>query len=142
MSLLKRAIVMVAAVIAGAGFAAAPAQAAWSDCPDYYFCIWTSTNATGARFQYHYNTFVDSYHNGIRLGSGVANRGFSFYNRTHVWVGIFDSNNCVKAPWWRTMNNNQYATTQGSDWGGRVSSVQLGNAIPAGGDTTDPSLPC
>lgn len=124
---------MALAVALGLGVGvAAPAQAAWTDCPDYYFCIWTSTNATGSRYQYHYNTFVDSYHNGIRLGSGITNRGYSFYNRTHVWVGIFDSTNCNKSPWWRGMDNNQYATSQGSDWGGRVSSVQLGNAIPLG----------
>lgn len=133
----KRFALFLAVLMGFVGFSAAPVQAAWVDCPDYYFCIWTSTNATGSRYQYHYNTFVGSYHNGIRLGSGITNRGYSFYNRTHSWVGIFDSVDCRKSPWWRTMDSAQYATAQGSDWGGRVSSVQLGNAIPVSGD-----LPC
>ena len=134
---MRKIAIFFAVLVSLLSFSAVPAQAAWSDCPDYYFCIWTNTNATGSRYQYHYNTFVNSYHNGIRLGSGVANRGYSFYNRTHYWVGIFDDGTCHKSPWWRIMTNNQYATAQGSDWGGRVSSVQLGNAIPV-----DSDLPC
>jgi len=126
---------MALAVAVGLGVGvASPAQAAWADCPDNYFCIWTNVNATGGRYQYHRDTIQDGTNNGLRLGSGISNRGYSFYNRSHVWIGIFDSNNCRKSPWWRGMDNNQYATAQGSDWGGRVSSIQLGNAIPVSTD--------
>ena len=110
--------------------AAAPAQAAASDCPSGYFCIWTATNYSGSRYQYAYGTFVDSYHNGIRLGSGISNRGYSFYNRTGSAVRIFDDGTFHLSPWARDMNNGQQATTQGSDWGGRVSSIQLQAASP------------
>jgi hypothetical protein len=126
------ALVALAAMLGLGLGVASPAQAAFSDCPDHYFCIWVGPNggATGTRFQYHYNTFVDSYHNGIRLPSGVANRGTSFYNRTHAAVIIFDANNCDVAQWNREMQNNQYANAVGSDWYDRVSSIQLWNASP------------
>ncbi len=138
--MIKRILTVLTVAAAFFGVAAIsplPAQAAWTDCPDNYFCIWTGTNATGSRYQYHRETIQDGTNNGLRLGSGISNRGYSFYNRSHVWIGIFDSNNCRKSPWWRAMDNNQYATAQGSDWGGRVSSIQLGNAIPPSSD-----LPC
>ena len=135
MKLRIRAALAALAMMLGLGGAvavAAPAQAAWTDCPDHYFCLWTGINgnATGTRYQWHYNTFVDSYHNGIRLESGISNRGWSFYNRTHAAVIIFDANNCSTASWHREMQNNQYASAPGSDWGGRVSSLQLWNASP------------
>jgi hypothetical protein len=130
---IKRALVallMSIGVIVGLG--AVPAQAALSDCPSGYMCIWTSTNFTGSRFQYSYGTLVDSYHNGIRLTSGISNHGYSFYNKlgTGLEINIYDSVNCAQSPWYRTMDQFQSATTQGSDWGGRVSSIQLTPASP------------
>jgi hypothetical protein len=124
-------VALAAALGIGLGVAS-PAQAAWADCPDHYFCLWTGINgnATGTRYQWHYNTFVDSYHNGIRLPSGISNRGWSFYNRSHAAVIIFDAVDCNTGSWNREMQNNQYASAPGSDWGGRVSSLQLWNASP------------
>jgi hypothetical protein len=113
--------------------AATPAYAAASDCPVDNFCIWTATNYSGSRFQYTKTTLVNGVNNGIRLTSGISNRGYSFYNHLSgaSWkVNIYDSGNCAQSPWFRTMTSGQQATAQGSDWGGRVSSIQLTNASP------------
>jgi hypothetical protein len=115
----------------GVGFtAASPAQAVMGECTSGSFCIWTNTNYTGSRYQYSYATLVDAYHNGIRLGSGITNRGYSFYNRTGDWVAIYDASNCSTASWYRDMYSGQFASAEGSDWGGRVSSIQLTRASP------------
>lgn len=129
----RRLIAAIAALVAGivgSLVAVAPAQAAPSDCPSGYMCIWTNINGTGARFQWSYGTIVDSYHNGVRLGSGITNRGLSFYNRTGSAIRIYDDPTCHLSPWARDMSNGQYATAQGSDWGNRVSSFQLQAASP------------
>jgi hypothetical protein len=104
---------------------AAPAQAALTDCPTGSFCIWTATNYGGSRYQYSKATLDAHYRHGIELGSGVSNRGYSFYNHTTVSINIYDSADCSYSPWTRTMARGQYATAQGSDWGGRVSSIQI-----------------
>lgn len=122
-------VAMIAAMVGGL-VVAAPARAAMGECTSGYFCIWTNTNYTGSRFQWSYGTLVDSYHNGIRLGSGITNRGYSFYNRTGDWVTIFDSGTCALSPWYRDMYSGQFASATGSDWGGRVSSIQLTRASP------------
>lgn len=111
----------------------APARAEFADCPEEYFCIWTSINGTGSRFQWSKRTIIDGTANGIRLGSGITNRGYSFYNRligTNWAVNVYDSGNCNRSPWYRTLLGGQAATAQGSDWGGRVSSIQLSSASP------------
>jgi hypothetical protein len=111
----------------------APARAEFADCPTEYFCIWTGINGTGSRYQWSKQTIINGTANGIRLGSGITNRGYSFYNRLQgaSWaVNIYDSGNCNRSPWYRTMQAGQGATAQGSDWGGRVSSIQLWNASP------------
>lgn len=130
-------LVAAIAVALGLGLAASPAQAAASDCPTNTFCLWTAINYGGSRYEYPRSAFLDgsSYnptHNGIRLTSGVANHGYSFYNRLgSSWpVNIYDDLNCSTADWYRTMVNGQMATAQGSDWGGRVSSIQLQSASP------------
>lgn len=120
--------------LSGALAVSSPAQAAFSDCPSNYVCIWAGTNATGSRFQWSKQTILNGTNNGIRLGSGITNRGYSFYNRLTGggnWaVYLFDSYNCVEQPWRRSLSQGQQATAQGSDWGGRVSSFQLWNAAP------------
>jgi hypothetical protein len=48
----RLAFVAVAIVTAVSGHlvAAAPAEAAWSDCPSGWFCLWTGENGTGGLF--------------------------------------------------------------------------------------------
>ena len=122
-------------LLASIGLFSAPAQAAASDCPSGYFCIWTGTGYSGSRYQWSESTLIDSYHNGIRLGTGINNRGYSFYNHlthTNMKVMIFDNGTCADSGWYRTMVIGQMANASGSDWGGRVSSIQLWNAFPLG----------
>jgi hypothetical protein len=120
----------VAVILGGIGgsFVASPAQAAASDCPDGYFCIWTGAGYTGSRYQYSNSNFLAGTNNGIRLVSGITNRGYSFYDRVGKAVYIIDGPACGSSTWNREMQNGQAAS--GGDWGGRVSSIQLWNAFP------------
>ena len=127
---LKAALLTLAASVSLLSVAA-PAQAALTDCPLGSFCLWTATNYSGSRFQYSKATFDAHYRHGIEFGSGVSNRGYSFYNHTTVAINIYDSGDCSYSPWTRTMASGQYATAQGSDWGGRVSSAQIKAYAPA-----------
>jgi hypothetical protein len=119
------AFLLTLAATLGVLTATTPAQAAANDCPLGSFCIWTSTNYSGSRYQYSRATIENHYRHGIELGSGVSNRGYSFFNRMTVPINIYDSFDCEYSPWTRTMSAGQEATAQGSDWGGRVSSIQL-----------------
>lgn len=122
-----------AALIGGLSFAS-PAQAADPNaaCPSGTFCIFTGQNYTGTRWTFTLDMFLDGYNNGIRLSSGINNKGESFVNRMQegysIWM--FDSGTCASYPWARKMTLGQAATSQGSDWGHRVSSVQLAPAAP------------
>lgn len=125
---------------------AQPAKAVPADCPLGYFCIWYGNDGLGTRYQFPYSQFLSGQNNGISFGSGLSNRGYSFYNRLGETSGvsrsvaIIDSAHCNPTPWFRKMVNAQFATTQGSDWGGRVSSIQLYSAVVAPG--SGPYLPC
>ena len=124
----------IAAVAATAGLIApSPGYALASDCPSDYFCVWINYDYLGGRWQASKTQFVNAYHNGIHLPTGFNNAGKSFYNHLigSSWqVNIYDSANCFQGPWYRTMQAGQKATAQGSDWGNRVSSVQLSSASP------------
>lgn len=127
--MIKRIAATFAAIVAAVAVGLAPsspALAALQDCSYGSFCMWTSTNYTGARFEWTKATIVAQ--KGISMGSGVSNRGYSFFNRVDQTVTIFDRNDCnygSSSGWKRNMVSGQYATAQGSDWGGRVSSVTL-----------------
>lgn len=110
---------------------AAPAQAALTDCPLGSFCLWTGTDYSGSRYSYTKATIDNHYRDGIELSSGISNRAYSFFNHTSVAINIYDSVDCSYNPWTRTMSAGQYATAQGSDWGGRVSSIQFTSSQPS-----------
>lgn len=125
------AFALALAALLGLIGVASPAQAALLDCPNHYFCLWTGTGYTGARYQWSYAQIDATARNGFWLGSGVSNRGYSFYNRSGTTMNIYDDPNCAYSPWTRTMANGQYANAAGSDWGGRVSSIQFETSAPA-----------
>jgi peptidase inhibitor family I36 len=128
---IQAALASVAAMIGlGIGVAAAPAQAAVTDCPVGNFCIWTLTNYSGTRYTINYSDIYAGSNHGYRLGTFASNRGRSFYNHTTASINIYDDGACGYSPWTRTMSSGQYATSQGSDWGDRVSSLQIARYAP------------
>lgn len=127
------AVLMSAAAAVAGLMTPSPGYAVASDCPTDYFCVWINYDYLGGRWQASKTQFVNAYHNGIHLPTGFNNAGKSFYNHLSgaSWaVIIFDASNCSTGSWNREMQAGQKATAQGSDWGNRVSSVQLWNASP------------
>src|ERR1051325_9963399 len=130
MTNIRRAIALISLLVLGLTVGGqAPALAARTDCPSGYFCLWTSTNYSGSRYQWPQTTFNIAPNTGIAMGCGVSNRGYSFYNHLTQLVYIYDDGHCHTSPWYRQMSAGQYATAQGSDWGGRVSSVGLARSL-------------
>lgn len=122
--------VIATAVAAGVLASAAPAHAAVTDCPTGNFCIWTLNNYTGTRYTINYSDIYAGTNHGYRLGVFASNKGRSFYNHTTTSINIYDDGACGYNPWTRTMASGQYATSQGSDWGDRVSSLQIARYAP------------
>jgi hypothetical protein len=125
----KAALLAVAAA-AGALTAPATAQAAVTDCPIGYFCIWVGTGYTSTRYQWNKSTIDAQANDGFTLPVGPNNRGNSFYNHTTVAINIYDASHCAYSPWTRTMLSGQFANAAGSDWGNRVSSIQIESSAP------------
>lgn len=119
----------LAALVAGTAIAT-PAQAAVTDCALGNFCIWTGYGYTGTRYTYAKNSIDAGTNHGVRLGTLASNHGRSFYNHTTVAINIYDNGACGYNPWTRTMTSGQFANAQGSDWGDRVSSIQIESYAP------------
>ncbi|MEU5215377.1 FG-GAP-like repeat-containing protein [Streptomyces sp. NPDC020807] len=100
------------------GTAAAPAQAAVSDCPSGYFCAWKSDNATGTMYKTNVNTAT--------LGTW-DNTFRSVVNRTSKVACLYDAANYSDAE----ANGAMVipSSPSGSEWGGpgstSVSSVKF-----------------
>lgn len=60
---------------------APPASAHYSQCPDGYFCMWEHSSYEGAFFKT--NRSVSN------VGSSFNDKATSFWNRTDVWVTVF-----------------------------------------------------
>ena len=119
------ALVALVAAISASMAGAAPAQAALTDCPLGSFCWWTGQNYSGTRYTYNKSTIDAGTRHGIRLGTLASNQADSWYNHTTVAINIYDNGACGYSPWTRTLSSGQYATSQGSDWGSRMSSFQI-----------------
>jgi hypothetical protein len=50
------AMTILAGIVIVLGFAA-PASAAYSDCPDGWFCAWSSVDASAVRYQYPFSAY-------------------------------------------------------------------------------------
>lgn len=110
---------------------ASPASAVWSQCDPNFFCLWDGNDASGPFHAYHLDVLRAE--GGVTLPSSINNKAQSFRNRTGVDIVIFDNADCYMSGWYRYMSSGQQATSQGSDWGNRVSSVA---------DPTRRNLPC
>jgi hypothetical protein len=107
----------------GTLFVASPAAASWSQCYAGDFCLWTGQNASGSFYSWSRNTIAAQ--DGVTLSSGINNVSDSWWNRTGGNIDIFDNGDCGYGGWDRRMVNGQQATSQGSDWGSRVSSIAI-----------------
>lgn len=123
------AVVMLG--IVGSLFVASPAQAAWSQCQATWFCLWTGRDAGGDFAAYTLSMIRND--GGIDLPYTSDNASDSWFNRTGVSITIYDNPDCYESGWFRSMANGQKASSQNSDWGGRVSSIA---------DPTQRQLPC
>lgn len=101
------------------------AQAKPGACSRGSFCIWTNINYSGSRFEYSLSKFHAGRNLGIRLSPAIANRGYSFANFTGLNVRLYDASNCARQPWTQVMERGRIVSAQGTNWGGRVSSIQL-----------------
>lgn len=125
---LASALAAVAVVGGGAVVAAAPANAAVSDCPSGYSCLWQGIKYPGApnaRFESSVSLGTSS--NKI---NSIANRGRSSYAR--YWDGNFSGGSIYLANPARSSEQNadpflENGTTSrpGENWANRISSAQF-----------------
>lgn len=106
---------------------AAPAQAAWSDCPSGQFCMWTGYQGTGSICQY--STYEIRTYGGFKTRiDGCNNNTRSWWNRSGTYnIMVIDGDGCdVYTPYWkRVLQPGQSATGEGSDWNNRISSINV-----------------
>ena len=74
---LGMALASVVATTGLVGFAAGPASAAFSDCPQGYLCAWTGTNATGTMGKVAANNVDLLQYNAFNNARSVFNNGAS-----------------------------------------------------------------
>jgi hypothetical protein len=121
---MRKIIAALAAIgigVGGAMLPITPAMATWTQCDPGEFCLWTGTNASGNFWAWSDASLRSQM--GVTLPSGINNVSDSWRNRTPGGVDIFDNGDCGYGGWDRRMVSGQQATSGGSDWGSRVSSI-------------------